>query len=132
MEDPQKFSLERLSTPVKIAASLGLVGLAAAFVQFVPKEFWFKCPIHATTGFYCTGCGGQRWFSSLIHGDFEAAWNYNQLLSLSPLLFLIYFGVSKLNPGRRTQLVLLGTMFVILAAFTIWRNLPPQVNYLAR
>lgn len=131
MEDPQKFSLERLSTPVKVAGSLGLVGLAAAFVQLVPRELWFPCPIHSTTGFYCTGCGGQRWFSSLLNGNFEAAWNYNQLLSLSPLLLLVYLGVSKLNPGRRTQLFLLGTLFVLLAAFTIWRNLPPQVHYLA-
>ena len=75
--------LRSLSRSVKIAGSLGVVGLAAAFVQLVPRELWFPCPIHSTTGFYCTGCGGQRWFSSLVNGNFEAAWNYNQLLSLS-------------------------------------------------
>lgn len=131
MQGSQKFSLERLSAPVKIAGVAGLAGLAAAFVQLVPREYWFPCPIHATTGLYCTGCGGQRWLSSLLNGNFEAAWNYNQLLSISPLLFLIYFGVAKLSPGRRTQLFLLGTLFVLLVAFTIWRNLPPQVGFLA-
>lgn len=132
MDDPQKFSFERLSTPVKAFSVVAVAGLAAAFVQLAPKELWFKCPIHATTGFYCTGCGGQRWLASLLEGDFVAAWNYNQLLSLSPLLFLLYLGITKLSPGRRTKVLLLATLIVLIAAFTIWRNLPEQAGYLAK
>ena len=122
--------LSSLSTKTKVLAGTAAAGLAVAFYEFVPKQFWFKCPIHATTGLYCTGCGGQRWLSSLLDGDFEAAWHYNQLLSISPILFSIYLVVLKVKPGRRTQSILLGALFVLIAVFTVWRNLPPQVNYL--
>ena len=124
--------LSSLSTKTKVLAGTAAAGLAVAFYEFVPKQFWFKCPIHATTGLYCTGCGGQRWLSSLLHGDFEAAWHYNQLLSISPILFSIYLVVLKVKPGRRTQSILLGALFVLIAVFTVWRNLPPQVFYLER
>jgi hypothetical protein len=119
-------------TKTKLAIGAGSVALAAAFVQFVPKQFWFKCPIHAVTGLYCPGGGGQRWFASLLHGDFNAAWHYNQLLSLSPILFGAYLLITKLKPGPKVELVTLSIFLAFTAAFMIWRNLPPQVTYLAQ
>jgi len=122
----------RALTKTKLAIGAGSVALAAAFVQFVPKQFWFQCPVHAVTGLYCPGCGGQRWFASLLHGDFNAAWHYNQLLSVSPIAFGIYLLVTKFKPGQKTEIITLSIFLAITAAFMIWRNLPPQVNYLAR
>ena len=124
--------LSSLSTKTKVIAGSAAAGLALAFYEFVPRNFWPACPIHATTGLYCTGCGGQRWLSSLLHGNFEAAWHYNQLLSISPAIFAIYLVVLKVKPGRKTQLILLGALLALIAAFTIWRNFAPQVNFLAR
>jgi hypothetical protein len=122
--------LSSLSTKTKVIAGSAAAGLALAFYQFVPRNFWPVCPIHATTGLYCTGCGGQRWLSSLLHGNFEAAWHYNQLLSISPAIFAIYLVVLKVKTGRKTQLILLGALLALIAAFTIWRNFAPQVQYL--
>ncbi len=119
-------------TKTKLAIGVGSVALAAAFVKLVPQQFWFKCPIHAVTGLYCPGCGGQRWFSALLQGDFNAAWHYNQLLSVSPILFGAYLLITKLKPGPKVELVTLSIFLTLTAAFMIWRNLPPQVAYLAQ
>lgn len=36
-----------------------------------------RCGIKALTGYVCPGCGSQRAFQALLHGDLSAAWGYN-------------------------------------------------------
>jgi O-antigen/teichoic acid export membrane protein len=122
--------LRSLSTKTKVVVGAALAGLALAFYEFAPRSIWPKCPIHTVTGIYCPGCGGQRWLSSILHGDFTSAWHYNQLDSLSPLFIAAYFLVRKFKPGILTNVVFVGVLVAGLIAFVIWRNLPPQVNFL--
>ncbi len=121
---------DHLGRSTKVAGVLALAGLAVAYVELVPNQLRLKCPIHSTTGIYCPGCGGQRWLASLLHGDFVAAWNYNQLLSLSPLLAIAYYLIAKAKPGKRTHIVLISILSALIVAFVVWRNLPTQAAFL--
>lgn len=50
-----------------------------------------RCGIKNLTGFDCPGCGSQRAFQALLHGDFASAWGYNAfaLLAAPVAVFLI-------------------------------------------
>jgi len=119
-------------TRAKTLAGLGIAGAAAAFVLLVPQAAWWQCPIHATTGIYCPGCGGQRWLHALLQGRFEEAWHYNQLLSVSPILALIGWALFRFKTPTWLKVAALIVLLILLIVFVIWRNQPPQVYFLQR
>lgn len=49
-----------------------------------------ECSLYRLTGFDCPGCGGQRMFSGLLHGQLGVAAR-NNLLALVAIPFAVYF-----------------------------------------
>jgi len=93
-----------------------------------------KCPLHATTGIYCPGCGSQRATHALLHFDIIGVFKSN-ILFLPALLLVGYHYVLK------TMNHFIGTTYssildrpnaplitlAIVVFYWIARNLPYEV-----
>ena len=55
------------------------------YAHYNPEEYpiFPKCPVYLLTGYKCPGCGSQRAFYHLFHGDILTAFRFN------PLMFLL-------------------------------------------
>ncbi|MBJ2175593.1 DUF2752 domain-containing protein [Aureibaculum sp. A20] len=62
-----------------------------------------KCPLYNTTGIYCPGCGSQRAFHSLIHGDFLEALRNNIMLLLGIIALIYHYGIQLSNHFFKTS-----------------------------
>ena len=49
-----------------------------------------RCMLKAVTGYDCPGCGSQRAFHAMLHGDLAAVWHYNAALFFMVPLALLY------------------------------------------
>lgn len=59
-----------------------------------------KCPSKLITGFDCPSCGSQRALHAVLHGDINAAWNFNPFLFIAlPYLLLALWGQLSFIPG---------------------------------
>jgi Protein of unknown function (DUF2752) len=123
---------ERLRAPL-----WSIVGLAAATAALHVRDphvhgSWGLCPLYATTGIYCPGCGGLRGVNDLTDGHVGQAASSNLLLVL-----LIPFAVVVLArwtyaawTGRAVALVpplpraVKTGLVVLVVAFTVARNVP--------
>lgn len=98
------------------------------FVNPTTERFSFPCIFRETTGLYCLGCGGQRAFYALLHGNLAIAFQDNLLIFIVlPLSFLkIYeeFFEKKIISKflQKTTTVWVISIFVLV--FWIARNLP--------
>lgn len=115
-----------------VGAGLAL-GSAAVLVAAVDPVSWGipLCPLNALTGLHCPGCGGMRATHQLLTGDLGAA------LALNPFVFVVLpliawaflawaspaSGGPRLPPARLPRPVGVG-LLVLLAAFTVLRNVP--------
>ena len=118
-----------------VAVFAAILVLAVLFVFDPAKHvFYPRCLFHATTGWYCPGCGGLRGLHELLHGHWLAALRMNLLaFGFAPLLLLL--GLSQwLRRGkpRRAAMVWSRPWFVwllagVVVAFGVLRNLavPP-------
>ncbi len=124
------------SASERLLAVAGIAAAAAgAFVvgYFNPTTagFFPICPLHATTGLNCPGCGLTRGFHALFHGDIFGALHYNLLLPI--YLFVgIYLFISLgsiVVRGRGLSFnifnpYLLWGFLIALIVFGVVRNLP--------
>ena len=93
--------------------------------------FYPFCPLHRFTGLQCAGCGTLRALHQLSHGYVVEALHLNALTVLA-LPFLLWWLSRQLidNLTNRkfstTELPVwsIWTIFAILMAFTVIRNLP--------
>src|SRR6185436_12447207 len=84
-----------------------IVALAALyfFADAANSTIFPKCIFYSLTGLYCPGCGSQRAFSALLHGNILQAINFN-LLFILMLPFLLYSGlVAVINLFKKEKLV---------------------------
>jgi len=119
---------------VRSAATLGLallVGAGLYVVDPAKHAVYPACPLYATTGWECPGCGGLRATHQILHGHLAAAWALNPLaVLLLPLYgWILADAALTLLRGRglpefapRTVLIWLG--LAVLALFGILRNIP--------
>jgi hypothetical protein len=117
-------------------AASGLAAIAggsAAVWYFDPVNagFFPVCPLLATTGFACPGCGLTRGFHALFHGDVITALDYNALLPLVALFILgivaTLISVAVRGRGLGINIFRPSILFGILGllvAFGVLRNLP--------
>ena len=104
---------------------MAVLVLGTVYLIFDPAEtFWMpKCPIHTLTGLDCPGCGSQRAFHSLLHGDLAGAARANALLLLFiPLIAVM--GVGEINRKRWPRfyrfMVSPPMVYGLLAVMVIW------------
>jgi len=123
---------ERLRAPL-----WSVVGLAAAVVALHVRDphvhgSWGLCPLYATTGIYCPGCGGLRGVNDLTDGRVWQAASSNLLLVLAipfAVLVLARWGYSAWT-GRDVAAVptmpraVTTGLILLLVGFTVARNLP--------
>ena len=116
-----------------------LMAVAGAFTLmltyfFADAHHWLffpRCPFFMITGLWCPGCGCQRSFSALLHGDFSQAVRFNALLMAS-LPFLLYLtAVSVMNVFGAKMVIQknlcspwsIKIIFIIIVVFAIVRNI---------
>jgi hypothetical protein len=112
----------------KISLTVTALALTVFYFYHDPSAHSFgpKCLIHETTSWYCWGCGGQRAFHALLHGQFAQAFQNNLLVYLVVFVLSIAY-YSELFDDFRLFKYLRNRYFVIfliifVAAFTIIRN----------
>ena len=94
-----------------------------------------SCPFRALTGLWCPGCGGLRAVHDLMTFDVAAAWGMNALLVLAlPVLAALWAQwLRHAWLGRPFAVVTARgavVLGVVLAVFTLLRNLPALEPYL--
>jgi hypothetical protein len=119
----------RLTAPLAVA---GLVLAASlALVVLDPNKGHLPiCPLKATTGLDCPGCGGLRCVHDLATGHPAAAANQNVLAVVLFPFLIAWWGVwlfrrwrGDLRPVSVPSRVIV-TVLVLAAIFGIVRNLP--------
>lgn len=120
----------RLAAPI---ATLAAVVAAFAYVGTVdPNEpgHYPVCPLLATTGLLCPGCGGLRSAHAVAHGDLLTALGANAMAVAGYAAFAVLMVVWIARAARRkrtgfglntVQWWFLGALF---AVFNVVRNLP--------
>ncbi|MEW2291637.1 DUF2752 domain-containing protein [Streptomyces sp. NPDC006743] len=120
----------RLAVP---GAVLAAVAGAFAYVGAVDPGrpgHYPACPLLACTGLYCPGCGGLRSAHAFVHGDLLAALRDNAPAVAGYLAFAVLWTLWAVRSIRGRPLrieprpVHLWTLGVLVAAFTVVRNLP--------
>lgn len=109
------------------------IGLTLVYVFINPSEVDFlpKCPLFATTGIYCPGCGSQRATHQLLNFNIIGVLNQNILFAAGILLFLYHGTILTLNKffGKKmynyiyhpkTAIIIL----ILIILFWILRNIP--------
>lgn len=99
------------------------------YAIFDPSSGFFPaCPIKTLTGINCPGCGSQRAFHALLHGDIEAAWHLNALIfPLTPVAALIIVAelTRKQHPRfhrAMTSPAIIAAIIALIILWTIVRN----------
>jgi len=116
-----------------LGISLLGIGIALIYVFINPSEVDFlpKCPLFATTGVYCPGCGSQRATHQLLNFNLFGVINQNILYAASLILFIYHGTTLVLNKffkqnfynyiyHPKTPIIIL--IFILL--FWIIRNIP--------
>lgn len=106
------------------AAALAVtVGVWPAVARMVPP-----CPVHATTGLDCPGCGMTRAVAALARGDFAAALGHNAVAVglLLPLLAVVWWSWVRRRPVPAVvaSSAFLPVLLGVVGVFTVARNLP--------
>jgi Protein of unknown function (DUF2752) len=117
---------------------LGAGGLGLALLHSLSGgTLGIPCPLRATTGLDCPGCGATRMAAALLEGDLGAALQYNAPVLVGGLVLgylwiawlLQRFGVLRLprpRLGPRAKRWLLPVLVTLAVLFAVLRNLPRE------
>ncbi len=118
---------------VIVLLALLIVAAGFAWVRHAgpePLSWYPPCPLHATTGILCPGCGSARVLHDLAHGDLIAACGRN-ILIVAAVPFLGVWALVSLWRGLRHNLPPLQAplgaarvAMIVVLVFWIARNLP--------
>ncbi len=118
----------------KLLSILAFIGLGFGVYYFysnnpASKESHFAvCITKAVTGYDCPGCGGQRAFHELLHGNFIEAARLNLFIYFfAPLLLFIFLKVTLKPFGINLPDIILSTKWLVailmaMLIFTVLRN----------
>ncbi|NEV93196.1 DUF2752 domain-containing protein [Psychroflexus sp. YR1-1] len=119
--------LFKISIPIVILT----LGIFYFFINPVTFAYTPQCPFHSLTGLHCPGCGSQRAFHEILHGNIWGGLQHNFLILLA--VFVIGYKVYRAylyKPKSKTTQSLLhhnAAPWIILAlvlGFWILRNIP--------
>jgi hypothetical protein len=110
---------------------------AAAWVvlHFPPasSRFYPRCPIFLWLRIYCPGCGGTRALAALLHGRLNEATHWNAMVVIFFPYAAVFLALTYWRAMRATTFLwptipgsLLKLSLVLIAIFTVVRNLAPQ------
>nr|MBD5377303.1 DUF2752 domain-containing protein [Bacteroides sp.] len=79
--------------------------LPVVYAVFDPSSsaFFPRCPLKVLTGYDCPGCGSQRAFHALLHGDIAAVVRYNALFLPAVALAALLLMPDRFAPARRLR-----------------------------
>lgn len=94
---------KKVITIIVLAAVI--VFMVACYFSFDPavEKFFPKCVFKAITGYDCPGCGIQRAFHALLHGELKAALHYNAFLVVS-IPLMCFYGYAELRREKQPRL----------------------------
>ena len=124
----------RLAAPLLGAGVVGGLTLALHYRDPHVQGSWGFCPFRALTGLDCPGCGGLRAVHDLTNLDVAGAASSNLLLVLMvPVVVVLWLAWTR--RAWRSGPPLLASVsrpmlwgqvaLVVIAIFTVARNLPP-------
>jgi predicted ABC-type sugar transport system permease subunit len=118
----------------KISIPIAILALGMLYFNLNPKSFAYfpKCPFYSFTGLYCPGCGSQRAFHEMLHGNLWVGIQHNFLIILALLVIFYKFYVffqSRFQKENTVKNILYhnAAPWVILGvvvSFWILRNIP--------
>src|SRR3954470_4341489 len=123
---------ERMLGPVLTIGGLAAATLALHLRDPHVTHSWGLCPLYATTGIYCPGCGGLRGVNDLTDGHVWQAASSNLLLVLAIPFAVLVLGrwTYAAWTGREVAVVpavpravRIG-LILLVVGFTLARNLP--------
>jgi hypothetical protein len=115
------------------AATIGGLALATLALHLRdPHQHgsWGLCPLNATTGLYCPGCGGLRAVNDLTNGHVGAALSSNVLVTLMIPVAIVLLGIwatdrwqghSRHLAWQRLRPAVIG-LVAVAVIFTVLRN----------
>jgi hypothetical protein len=114
----------------KIFLAVMAMSITAFYFFWNPAENALlpSCPFKNLTGFFCPGCGGQRAFHAILHGNFTEAFHNNLLIFIVvPIAF--YKIILQLNGSDKKDVFILTNRRIwiflsLIALFTLIRNTP--------
>lgn len=118
-------------TSYKILLAVVALAITAYYFFINPAKtlFGFQCLFYRTIGLYCPGCGGQRAFHALLHGNFQQAFDFNLLIFfILPLVGIKFFEEifeKKIMPAFLFSRQFLIILLAFVVIFTFIRNLSP-------
>lgn len=111
-----------------------LIFIVVFYYYINPEEtnLGFTCSFKEFTGLNCPGCGGQRAFHFLLHGEFWKALQYNIFIYFIPLfIYLLYviievylFKNKKFQQGFIFSNQFGKIVLIVIILYTILRNIP--------
>lgn len=114
-----------------MAVMLGMAAILLFYYFTDPaiSRFMPQCLFHRLTGLNCPGCGSQRFFHAMLHGDVTQAIGHNLLLVIA-IPYLAILLITTLMPNRfpRLSRIIYSQMGIISAGaviilWTIIRNI---------
>lgn len=117
---------------LSILAFIVFIGVLRYFYNHNPSDNetpFAICMTKSIANINCPGCGGQRAFHQLLHGNFIEAGKLNIFIYLfAPLLAYIFFSFTlkpfNINlPDINLTTKGLIITFIILTIFTVFRNI---------
>lgn len=123
------------NTVIRLVAYLLPLGVVFFYARLFGKVGMggISCTFYNYSGLYCPGCGGQRAFKAMLHGDFYTAMHSNVLIFvLAPVLLYCYiilvetYWIKNSIWSSKLQFPsFLGYLLVaLLGVFFVFRNLP--------
>lgn len=114
---------------VLIVVVLLLFGFIYYAVDPSASTIFPQCTFLQLTGYNCPGCGSQRAFHALLHGDIGAAFRYNAMLIIAiPWIALCLYAESRRtrNPRLYARLnapLLIWLFLVMVLMWWLLRNI---------
>jgi hypothetical protein len=110
---------------MELRKPLIVTGIAAAGLTYllaVPNQYKIPCLFNYVTGLQCPGCGLTRASMAILRGDFQAAYNFNQLVFFAPLFLAALYlaNRSKHAKALRISIAFLGAIATL--GFFLVRN----------
>lgn len=118
---------------VIIISAVAIIG-SLLYFYFDPSfsHYFPPCPFYSITGLFCPGCGSQRAFHDLLHGDVKQSAGHNLLFVMfAPLvMFAAIAAVNNIFSSKKIAQVIFNSalfariVLVTVLIFWVARNVP--------